>query len=102
MKHILILITAITLVGCSSLNYIETDKYSEIVRERCLSKSGNPNQKKCAMKSMTSVQFASRMYETRAKSDYNECVKDNAVKQDQDACFENKQKLYYNNYFKVK
>lgn len=105
MKHILILIVAVTLVGCSSLNYIETDKYESIVKERCLSKVETPTKQqkaKCSMKSSSSVNFAYRMYEVRAKQDYSDCLKESDVKVDQNACFKNKQSTYYNNYFKIK
>jgi hypothetical protein len=53
------------------------------------------------MKSMTSVQFASRMYEVRAKKEYNDCLKENDVKENKDAYLENNHILYYDNYFKV-
>lgn len=105
MKYVLMVALSMLLSACSSLNYIETDKYETIVNERCLSKVENPTKQqkaKCSIKSSSTVNFAYRMYEVRAKHDYSDCLKESDVKSDQNACFKNKQSMYYNNYFKVK
>jgi len=105
MKFVLMIAVSVLLSACSSMNYIETDKYESLVKERCLSKVETPTKQqkaKCSMKSSSSVNFAYRMYEVRAKQDYSDCLKESDVKVDQNACFKNKQSTYYNNYFKIK
>jgi hypothetical protein len=92
------------LSACSSMNYIETDKYESLVTQRCLSKIETPTKQqkaKCSMKSSSTVNFAYRMYEVRAKQDYSDCVKENDKKESQDACFKEKQNQYYDKYFKI-
>ncbi len=103
MKYVVIVGFSVLLSACSSINYIETDEYEEIVKERCLSKIESPTKEqkaKCSMKSSSTVNFAYRMYEVRAKQDYSGCLKENDEKESQDACFKEKQNQYYDQYFK--
>jgi len=105
MKYLILVGLSVLLSACSSMNYIETDKYEDLVTDRCLSKIESPTKQQksqCSMKSSSKVNFAYRMYEVRAKQDYSDCVKENDKKERQDACFKEKQNQYYHNYFNVK
>lgn len=105
MKNIIWIGLGVLLSACSSMNYIETDKYESLVTKRCLSKIETPTKQQkaqCSMKSSSKVNFAYRMYEVRAKQDYSDCVKENDKKENQDACFKEKQNQYYENTLKLK
>lgn len=103
MKTIHLMIALIFISGCSSTKYISTEKYSKEITGHCIQnlpehlKENRDSRADCAMKSASTINFAYRIYETRAANDLKECQESNASQESVDACFAKKQDAYYQN-----
>lgn len=97
MKKLTVL-SVILLTGCSSINYISTEPYEQNLKENCINKLTNKtkeSEKKCILNASSRTHFAYRMYQTRAKTDHENCSQKHSTKAEIESCFKNAQDEYY-------
>ncbi|PKM20526.1 MAG: hypothetical protein CVV11_03195 [Gammaproteobacteria bacterium HGW-Gammaproteobacteria-15] len=104
MRLIIIVITALTLVACSSKPFISTAEHQDKLKQRCISaladelKQDKAANNRCDYDAMMSMYLAKRLYETGADSHYAQCKTLHAEKEQVDECFKATQVKYYDNW----
>lgn len=102
MDNRVVVVLAVLISGCSSMNKIYPQEYSAGLQQRCLDKienAGEDDERDCSLKAAQALQFAYRMYELRAETDFKDCQNKSVSEDATKLCFESVQKEHYDKHF---
>lgn len=101
MKNTLFIAITLVISGCSSTNYISTQKYSDEITQNCINslskelQENRDSRANCALKSNAKISLANRIYEIRASDDLKACKQSYSDQKAVEECFAKKQEAYY-------